>query len=333
MTFPDGIRCGQRAFAAALMAALAAAPAWGADWKPDRGVEIIVPTGPGSGVDNTARTLQAIMQQMKLVEVPLSVVNKPGGSYGVALNYLAQFPGDGQRLLVQTSTPLSALLTGQVKIDYFAFTPLANLITEPIAFMVRAESPLASGKDLANRIKADSAALSIALAAARGNAYHIASALVAKAVGADIRKLKIVVFGSSGDAMAALLGGHVDVLSATPGNFQPLVEAKKIRVLGVTARQRLGGLLANAPTFKEQGYDVVFDVPRSVLGPKGMSADQVRYWEGVFAKLVKTEGWRQAVAKNQWDEDFQTGAELGKSLKAQHEILKDVLGELGMVQH
>ena len=332
MIIPDCVRWWRRAFFAALVGMLAGAAA-AADWKPERGVEFIVPTGPGSGVDNTARTLQLIMQQAKLVEVPFAIVNKPGGSYGVALNYLAQFPGDGHRLFIQTSTPLSALLTGQIKLDYFAFTPLANLITEPIAFMVRAESTLASGKDLANRLKADPAAVSIALAAARGNAYHIASALLAKAVGADIKKLKIVVFGSSGDAMTALLGGHVDVISATPGNFQPLVEAKKIRVLGVAARLRLGGLLANEPTFREQGLDVLFDVPRSVLGPKGLSAEQVRYWEGVFAKIVKTEAWRQAVAKNQWDEDFQTGAELRKNLQAQYEILKDVLGELGMIQH
>ena len=172
-------------------------PGLAADWKPDKPIELIVATGPGSGVDNTARTLQAILETNKLIEQPLTVVNKPGGSYGVALNYLERFPGNGQRLLIQTSTPLSALLTGQIKVDYFDFAPIANLISEPIAFMVRAESQIANGKDLAARIKADPASMSIALAAARGNAYHIASALLAKAVGADIRKLKIVVFSSS----------------------------------------------------------------------------------------------------------------------------------------
>ena len=76
---------------------------------------------------------------------------------------------------------------------------------------------------------------------------------------------------------------------------------------------------------------MVFDVPRSIMGPKGLSAEQIRYWDGVFQRLVKTEGWRQAVEKNQWDEDYMASAELGKSLKAQYEILKDVLTELGMV--
>jgi putative tricarboxylic transport membrane protein len=329
------LRLRRNAWAAALTACLACwpgvAPAAAAEWKPDKGVELIVPTGPGSGVDNTARTLQAIIHANKLIETPLTITNKPGGSYGVALNYLGQFPGDGQRLFIQTSTPLSALLTGQLKVNYFEFTPIANLITEPIALMVRAESPIATAKDLAQRLKTDPSSVSIALAAARGNAYHIAAALLARSVGADIRRLKIVVFGSSGEAMTALLGGHVDVVSVTPGNFLPMLEARKIRIVGIASGKRLSGPLAAVPTLKEQGLDVVFDVPRSIMGPKGLSAGQIHYWDSVFERLVKTEGWRQAVEKNQWDEDYMNSAELGRNLKAQYEILKDVLSELGMV--
>ena len=326
-------RCLRAALAALALALAFCTTPYAADWKPERGVELIVPTGPGSGVDNTMRTLQMIMQTAKLVETPTNVINKPGGSYGVALNYLVQYPGDGQRLMVQTSTPLSALLTGQVNVDYFAFTPIANLITEPIAFMVRAESPIAGARDLAARIKADPGSVSIALAAARGNAYHIAAALIARTVGADSRKLKIVVFGSSAEAMTALLGGHVDVVSATPGAFLQLLETGKLRFVGVASPRRLGGPLAKVPTLKEQGVDVVFDVPRSVIAPRGLSADQIRYWDGVFQRLVKTPAWKDALEKNQWDEDYMNSAELGKSLKSQYTILKDVLGELGMVKN
>ena len=308
------------------------APTYAADWKPERNVEFIVPTGPGSGVDNTARTLQMIMQTSKLVDTPMSVINKPGGSYGVALNYLSQFAGDGQHLMIQTSTPLSALLTGQISLNYFEFTPIANLITEPIAFMVRDDSPIANGRDLASRIKADPGSVSIALAAARGNAYHITAALIARSVGADSRKLKIVVFGSSADAMTALLGGHVDVASATPGAFLQLLEGKKIRIVGVASPRRLGGPLAGVPTLREQGVDVVFDVPRSMIAPKGLSAEQIKYWDGVFQRVIKTPAWKDALEKNGWDEDYMPGAELAKHLKSQYTILKDVLGELGMLK-
>ena len=186
--------------------------------------------------------------------------------------------------------------------------------------------------DLAARIKADPGSVSIALAAARGNAYHIAAALIARTVGADSRKLKIVVFGSSADAMTALMGGHVDVASATPGAFIQLLEGKKIRITGVASPRRLGGPLAGVPTLKEQGVDVVFDVPRSVIAPKGLSPEQIKYWDGVFQRLIKTPAWKDALDKNQWDEDYMPSAELGKYLKSQHSILKDVLGELGMLK-
>jgi putative tricarboxylic transport membrane protein len=327
--------CLHRACAAslALIACTVTAPAAvAADWKPDKAVEFIVGTGPGSGVDNTARIAQSILQMQKIVEPQINVVNKPGGAYAVAYSYLSQFPGDGGKLAVQTSTPLAALLTGQLSVNYFELTPIANLITEPILLMVRAESPIASSKDLAQRLKADPAALSIALATARGNAFHITAALFARAAGADLKKLKIVVYGSSGEAVTALLGGHVDIVAVTPGNFLPLYETKKIRLLGIASPRRLGGLLATVPTFKEQGFDVVFDLPRSVMGAKGLTPDQVRYWDNAFGRMVKTNEWRQAVEKNQWEADYMNSADLGKSLKAQYEILKDVLTELGMVK-
>lgn len=328
----DNLRFATILLAVGLGGGLFGAGAIAAEWRPDKHIELIVPTGPGSGVDNTARTLQSILQARKLIETPISVTNKPGGSYGVALAYLSQFPGDAHRVMIQTSTPLTAYATGQIKANYFEFTPIANLISEPIAFMVRAESPIKTGRDLAERLKADPASVSISLAAARGNAYHIASALIARAVGADIKKLKIVVFNSSGEAMAALLGGHVDVLSVTPGNFLSMLQAQKIRIVGMAARDRLGGALAAVPTFKEQGLDVVFDVPRGFIGPKGLSADQVRYWDGIFQRLIKTEEWKLALERNQWVEDYRNSANMGKDLKAQYEVLKDVLTELGMVK-
>jgi putative tricarboxylic transport membrane protein len=315
-----------------IVALAAATTAIAADWKPDKAIEFVVGTGPGSGVDNMARTVQAILQTQKLVEPQITITNKPGGPYAVTYNYMSQFPGDGSKLAIQTSTPLAALVTGQLTIKYFEFTPIANLITEPILFMVRAESPIVNAKDLAQRLKADPSALSIALATARGNAFHITAALFARAAGADAKKLKIVVFGSSGDAVASLLGGHVDIVAVTPGNFLPLLEAKKIRILGLASPRRSGGLLATVPTFKEQGFDVVFDLPRSVMGAKGLTPDQIRYWDGAFGRMVKTDAWRQALEKNQWEDDYMNSADLGKSLKAQYEILKDVLTEIGMTK-
>jgi putative tricarboxylic transport membrane protein len=311
---------------------LLAASATAADWKPERTIELIVPTGPGSGVDASARTMQQIFQSAKLVDQPINVSNKPGGNYGIAMNYLGQYNGDAHKLMVQTTTPLTAAIQGQLKLNYFEFTPIVNLISEPIAFVVAANSPLKSARDLTAKLKADPESVSIALSAARGNAFHITAALVGRAVQADIKKLKIVVFNASSDGVIAAAGGHVDVMAATPATVMPLVQAGKVRIIGIAANARLKGAIANVPTFKEQGIDAVFDVPRGFIGPRGLSAEQVRYWDSVFARVVKSDEWKQAVEKNQWVENYMNSADMGKELRRQHGILKDVLSELGMVQ-
>lgn len=322
-------RCWRQVFVLLL---LCTQTALAADWKPEKVIELIVPTGPGSGVDASARTVQQIFQSNKMVEQAINTTNKPGGNYGIAMGYLAQHNGDAHKLMVQTSTPLTAFIQGQIKLNYFEFTPIVNLISEPIAFVVAANSPLKTARDLVAKLKADPESVSIALSAARGNAFHITAALVARTAQVDIKKLKIVVFNASSDGVIAAAGGHVDVMAATPATVMPLVQAGKVRIVGIASNARLKGAAAQVPTFKEQGIDAVFDVPRGFIGPRGLSADQVRYWDSLFARMVKSDDWKLAVEKNQWVENYLNSADMGRELRRQHGILKDVLSELGMVQ-
>ena len=302
-----------------------------ADWKPDKPIEFIVGTGPGSGVDNTARMAQAILQTQNW-----SSRRSTSSTSRAALTRSRSTicPVSGRRHPARAADVNAAHGPGDRAVRAQVFRVHADREPDHRAdsFHGATESPIANSKDLAQRLKADPAAVSIALANARGNAFHITAALFARAAGADAKKLKIVVYTSSGDAVAALLGGHVDVVAVTPGNFLPLFEAKKIRILGLGSARRSGGLLATVPTFKEQGFDVVFDLPRSVMGAKGLTPEQIRFWDGVFGRMVKTDEWRQAIEKNQWEDDYLNSAELAKSLKAQNEILKDVLTEIGMAK-
>ena len=75
---------------------------------------------------------------------------------------------------------------------------------------------------------------------------------IAKAAGGDAKKLRTVVFQGGGEAITALMGGHIDVNSSAANNVVPHMEAGKLRVLGVAAPKRLGGVLAAAPTWYEQ---------------------------------------------------------------------------------
>jgi len=123
----------------------------------------------------------------------------------------------------------------------------------------------------------------------------------------------------------------VDVMTTTPATVQPPLEAGKVSIIGLAPNTRLKGSTAHVPTFKEQVIDVLFDIPRGFIGPRALSADQVRYWDGVFSRMVKSDHWKQAAEKNQWVELYMTNGEFGEELRRQHRILKDVLGELGLV--
>jgi putative tricarboxylic transport membrane protein len=120
-----------------------AAPAW----QPSRNVEIIVSTSPGSGSDSTARFIQKLVVEKKLVESPVTVVNKPGGGGTIGLSYLAQHAGNGHYLLVTSPSLLALQIMGRSAIGYADTTPLAQLGTEAVVFTVRADSTLRSGRD------------------------------------------------------------------------------------------------------------------------------------------------------------------------------------------
>jgi putative tricarboxylic transport membrane protein len=157
-------------------------------------------------------------------------------------------------------------------------------------------------------------------------------ALLAKAAGGDARKLKTVVFQGGGEAMTALLGGHIDVNSSAANNVLPHKEAGKLRVLGVAASRRLGGVLADVPTWKEQGVDALVTNWRMVAGPKGMTAAQVAYWDGVLTKLTQTEEWKKDLELNAFENTYRNSAATVRYLNAEYEQFRAALSEVGMAK-
>jgi putative tricarboxylic transport membrane protein len=157
-------------------------------------------------------------------------------------------------------------------------------------------------------------------------------AQVAKAAGADPKKLKAVVFQGGGEAITALLGGHVDLIASAANNVVPHIGAGKLRVIGITSQQRLPDSFASVPTWKEQGLNVVINNWRMVAGAKGLSAAQVAYWEGVLGQLAQSEQWKKDLDQNEFEPMFQTSQQAQRFLKSQYEELKSGLGDVGMAK-
>lgn len=319
------------AIAAALLLSGAAA-AHAQAWSPQKNVEIVVGVGPGGGNDTTARLMQKIWQTGRLVGASSTVVNKPGGGNAIAWNYLHGHAGDAHFVSLASVALLTNRITGRPSPGHAELSPIARLFNEFIVFSVAAGSPIKTGGELIAQLKNDPAAVTIAIGATIGGPNHLALALAAKAAGVDIRGLKAVAFKSSGESVTAVLGGHVEVIASTATNVESHVRAGRMRVIAVSSPRRLGGLLAETPTWKEQGVDAVFGSWLGVIGAGGLADAQVAYWESVMAKTIATEVWKMHAQNSHWESGYLASREYRGFLAAQHDELTKILAELGMVK-
>jgi putative tricarboxylic transport membrane protein len=305
-------------------------PVFAASWTPTRPVEIVIPTATGGGVDRTARTLQRILQEQAILKVPVTAVNRPGGGGAVSLTYLNRHAGDAHVISVNTPNIIANDLNGRSTVRYTEVTPLATLFSEPTVIAVRADSPLRTGRDFAERLRKDPGSLSVSTPTTLGSINHMSFALVAKAAGADVKKLKPVILGSGGEGATAVLGGHVDAHAGTPSSVLRFVEAGKLRVIGVLAPKRLSGFYGSTPTWTEQGYPAVMDTWRGIIGPQKMTAEQIAFWEDVLEKAVQTETWKQELARNTWESNFLKSAETRKLFDNDYAEYRTILTDLGL---
>lgn len=308
-----------------------AASGWAQGWSPQKNVEIVVTSAPGGSNDKTARTVERILNAHKLVATSLTVVNKPGGGGRLAFAYVDQHAGDPHYLLIGTTGLLTGHIMGTNKMSYMDFTPIASLFNDYVVFTVNANSPVRNGNDLVERLKKDPKSMAMGVVAV-GSHNHVAVGLVLKAAGGNPRDLKTVAFKGSAESITALLGGHIELVPTAAGNAYGHVATGKLRVVGVAAPQRFGGALAHVPTWHEQGIDVVMGGWRALVGPKGLTAAQVAYWEEVLRKATATKEWKEDLEKNYWADDFVTSAQFRKDLEKDYASMKAVLTELGLAK-
>lgn len=316
------------AIASASVSTLAVAQAW----RPEKNIEIILGVGPGGGVDTAARLIVKLWQDAGLIKVPVTVVNRDGGGGAVAWAYVAQRTADPHVITFITPALVTNHIGGRSPLFHADFSPIAHLGSEYLVFAVKSDSAIKSGKDLAERLKKDTSALSVAVGSTLGGVLHLSMAQVIKAAGGDPKKLKAVVFKSSAESVTALLGGHVDAMVNIPLNVLQHVKSGAINLVAVAAPERLGGVFADVPTWREQGINVVGSNWRGVVGPKGLSAPQVAFWVEFFEMAVRTPEWKKELERTQYVGNFLPGASHRKFLESQAQELRPVMTELGLAK-
>lgn len=300
-------------------------------WTPANAVEIGVNCAPGCGPDRSARTLQKIWQETKIVAAPVNVGNRTGGGGALLYSYMNQ-KTDGHTIAIASGSLVTNNIVG-LGPSHTEMTPIARLFGEYIAVAVRADAPIKNGRELIDMLKKDPGALSVGVASSLGNSNHQGVAQALKASGIDVRKAKNVVFQSGAHAITALLGGHVDIVPGSVGLYvSHLKGGSNVRVVAVAAPQRLPGPMAEIPTWREQGVNAVVSNWRGVVGPRSLTAAQLAYWEGALRKAVATDAWKTELDQHLLMNEFIGAAEFRKYLDEQHSEIKALLTELGLAK-
>lgn len=308
---------------------LAAAPLSAAAqaWAPSRPVEIVVFAAPGGGNDKAARYLNKIWTENKMLES--IVTNKVGGGGSLAYSYVSQKTGDAHHIAIAQAGLVTNHISGRSPVSLSDITVLPYIGSEPVALAVRADSPYKTLRDFAAQLKKDPGSLAISVGSTRGATNHFTIALFAKAVGVDPKQLKILVFGGGAESVTNLLGGHIDAMVQASNNAIPHHKAGKMRILGISTPKR-SAAAPDAPTFTEQGYNVLVDGWYSFVGPKNMTPAQVAYWDEAFAKTVQTEDWKKFLASSGWEWGYRNSRDNAAFLKADYEQAKSLLADIGM---
>ncbi|MEA2905140.1 MAG: putative tricarboxylic transport rane protein [Alphaproteobacteria bacterium] len=297
-----------------------------AEFRPTRPIEFVVHGGPGSGNDVFARALIAIIDQEKLSPVRLQVANKPGGGATAAAAYVMSKKGDPHVIACWTNVWITDTLVQEAAHNRIQdMTPIARLVVEPAIVVVKADSPLKTMKDFIDAAKAKPGALKMSGGSITSR-ENIVRQLLSKVTGA---RWAFISFPSGGERIAALLGGHVDMMIVDPSEAGEQVRAGKLRMIAQVNDRRLPGF-PDVPTLKEAGYDIP-NVPqmRGVLGAPGMPADAVAFYEDLFRKASTSAMWQKFLSDSQLDGEFVKAAELTAFLSTFEGTLREILKEAG----
>jgi putative tricarboxylic transport membrane protein len=299
-------------------------------WKPEKPVEFVVLSAPGGGNDRTARLLQKIWREAKWLE-NINVLNKPGGGGALAYTYVSQHPGDGHYIAVVRKGVLTNHILGRSALHYTELTPLAVMANEPNAIAVRADFPVKTARDLGEQLKSDPQSITTSVGSTRGGPSHMMVVQLAKLAGGDARKLKIVTFSGSAESVTNLLGGHIQAISSSVDALVPHQKSGAMRILGVATAKRAASL-PGVPTFREQGYDLVFGNWTAIMGPKGLAPAQIAYWEDLLERTFRHPAWQGMIEADALEADFRKSQPMRELLARDDELERRMLTELGMVK-
>jgi putative tricarboxylic transport membrane protein len=292
-------------------------------------LSIMAPAGPGGGWDQTARSMQQVLQEAGIVS-NVQVTNVPGagGTIGLA-QFVNGAKGDPNQLIVGGYVMVGAIIANNSPVSLADVTPIARLTGEYEAIVVPASSPIQSMADLVAELKKDPGAVSWAGGSA-GGVDHIAVGLIAKAAGVDPTKINYVPFSGGGEALAAILGAQVTAGISGYGEFAGQIASGDLRLLAISAPEAVEGI--DAPTLKESGLDVDVQNWRMVAAGPDLSDEQKADLVAAVEAMAATDQWKETLATKGWLDTFLAGDDFAAYINQQIDSTGQVLKDIGVVQ-
>ena len=310
------------------LAALAAAGALPVAAQSAPAVKMMIPANPGGGWDSTGRALGKAMQEAD-ASSSVSFDNKGGAAGAIGLaQFVNASKGDPNALLVMGAVMLGGIITGKPPVGLDKVTPLARLTSEYNVFVLPANSPFKTMRDVIDQLKKDPGSVKWG-GGSRGSTEHIAAAMIAREVGVDPSRINYVAFRGGGEATAAILGGNVTVGGSGYSEFAEYIAAGKMLPIGVTSGQRLKGV--NVPTLKEQGINVEIGNWRGVYGAPGITPEQRKALIDALARTFKHKAWQDAMEKNGWTPAWMAGDEFANFVDSEFASMRATMAKSGMI--
>ncbi|MCD6735356.1 MAG: tripartite tricarboxylate transporter substrate binding protein [Burkholderiaceae bacterium] len=270
-----------------------------AQWAPTERVNYVIGVAPGGTVDLYARGIQKALESLHLTNGQLVLAyNKPGAGGAIAMQELESKAGNAHYLGTFHTGAIAGAVTGLIRADPRTFVPVAMMVEETSLVAVRSNSALNDAHDLVAALRADPGKLRVAVAPALGQNTHMGIAKPLKAAGVAIEQMTVVAFRSSGDSVMALLGGHVDVVSATAPVILPHVASGKLRIVASAAPVPGTGPLAGVKTWRQQGVPADYVSYNGVMLPPGVNAEQIRFWESALRRVSEDPAWIALVERS-----------------------------------
>jgi len=292
---------------------------------PNKPIELVVPFGAGGGTDVLARVTAEAAK--KHSSQPITVINRPGASGSIGLTEVVNARPDGYKIAMVTVEMAIIPHMGIAKFSPESdFTPLVRLNADPIVLAVSAESPWKTIEEMIEAAKKSKEPLRFGNAGT-GGVSHLAAVALQQKSGTTFTHAP---FQGNAPAVVALLGGHIDAVTASPSEVFSFVQTGKLRALAVLADQRLGGAFAQVPTMKERNIDLSVGTWRGLAAPKGLPADVLARLSAIAIKTANEPAVKEAMEKQNLGYSVADGEAFRKQIANDSALYKQLIEQMGL---